>query len=439
MRTAVSVRRFSTVSARKAYLRRSAPFLAVAMLELTIIGVIAWVLANGRVRTAIFGALLLGAGALAYMVIGRQMSVRHEIANDIVRLRSGAGLDWRFPRSAVAAASPVGADSVSVIDRQSLGPRVVGGDRLVAVMGDAPLVQIDLRELMPVKLRGERAWVKSVVVEADEPLKFASALHQDASPAPTPAPTPVWRPPADAPPFDATLLARGLSRRYGHVVVVEPIDLHVGAGQLVVLLGGNGSGKTTTLRMLAGILRPTTGEVIIGGHRLADDPQRAKERLGYLPDRPALYERLTGREFLTFMAQIRCLRSSDELVERSLEQFGLRAAADTLTSAYSLGMSKKLATAAALIHDPAVLVADEPTSDIDAQAARRFRDLLSVRRDSGYATIVATHDFRVAEAADHLLILDAGRTVFAGSPGELRDKHRRDSLEAAYLAATTTT
>ena len=437
MKRSSDVRTFATSSARRAYLRRAAPFLCVAVVELTIIGVVTWVMANGRVRTAIFGAIVLGACTLTYLAVVRNLGMRHEIDGDVVHLRSGAGFDWRIPLSAVAAASPVGADAVSIIDRQSFGPRIIGGDRLVAVMGNAPLVQIDLRELMPLKLRGERAWIKTVVVEADEPVRFASALREEGDDMDGRPLSTMWEGALAAAPREAaSLVARQLTRRYGRVVVVEGVDLDVGAGQLAVLLGGNGSGKTTTLRMLAGVLRPTTGEVIIGGHSLADDPQRAKETLGYLPDRPALYERLTGREYLTFVAQVRSLGPSEDLVERSLEHFGLRAAADALSSVYSLGMSKKLAAAAALLHNPGVLVADEPTSDIDTQAANRFRDLLSARRDAGYATVVATHDFRLAEMADHLLVLEAGRTVFSGSPEELRAKYGCASLEDAYLAAT---
>jgi ABC-2 type transport system ATP-binding protein len=233
----------------------------------------------------------------------------------------------------------------------------------------------------------------------------------------------------------------GLTKRYGRFTAVHPLDLHVPAGELFGFLGPNGAGKTTTIRMLTGVLRPTDGRVRIGGHDLARRPAAAKQLLGYIPDRPFLYEKLTGREFLRFVSGL-WGRDGDETERRAdelLELFELTRWKDTLIESYSHGMRQKLLISSALVHAPRLIVVDEPMVGLDPRAARMIKDLLRRFVERGGTVFLSTHTLEVAEAlCDRIAIIQDGRIRAQGTMAELRAEAKAGTagLEEIFLKLT---
>jgi ABC-2 type transport system ATP-binding protein len=194
---------------------------------------------------------------------------------------------------------------------------------------------------------------------------------------------------------------------------------------------------------MVGLLAPGSGTVSIAGHDLATEPLAARAAFGYLPDRPLLYDRLTGRELLRFLAQLRRFprRLAETRIVELLAAVDLAAAADRLCGTYSLGMKRKLSLAAALLHQPEVLILDEPFNGLDPKGARRLKDLLSRLATEGVAVFLSTHDLATAEAVCHRIgILHRGRLVAEGSAAELRVRETGEApdLEAAFLEITET-
>jgi ABC-2 type transport system ATP-binding protein len=232
-----------------------------------------------------------------------------------------------------------------------------------------------------------------------------------------------------------------LTKKYGKFVAVDAIDLHVPRGTLFGFLGPNGAGKTTTLRMLAGILRPTSGRVWLGGDDLIADPMAAKKRLGFIPDRPFVYEKLTGAEFLRFVAGLygqdgaKIERRIDEL----LHLFELSVWRDELIEAYSHGMLQKLIISSALIHRPECIVVDEPMVGLDPKSARLLKDIFRAFVERGGTVLMSTHTLEVAQAmCDRIAIIQSGRIVAEGSIHELRKQTAAGdaSLEELFLKLT---
>jgi ABC-2 type transport system ATP-binding protein len=232
-----------------------------------------------------------------------------------------------------------------------------------------------------------------------------------------------------------------LSKRYGSFVAVDDISLTVARGELFGFLGPNGAGKTTTLRMIAGILRPTAGRVFIGHDDVHADPIAAKQQLGFIPDRPFVYEKLTGAEFLRFVAGL--YGQDGEAIERRiaelLEVFELASWKDELVEAYSHGMRQKLIISSALIHRPACIVVDEPMVGLDPKAARLLKDIFRQFVGRGGTVLMSTHTLEVAEAmCDRIGIIQHGKIVALGTMDELR-RHTAAgnvSLEELFLKLT---
>ena len=240
---------------------------------------------------------------------------------------------------------------------------------------------------------------------------------------------------APAPP----LVVRSLVRRYGGLTAVDRLDLEVRAGEILGFLGPNGAGKTTTLRACSGLLRPDEGEVIIAGFALAGSPLAAKARLGFVPDRPFLYDRLSGRELLEFVAALYDVAGAGarERSEELLQRFELAEAADDLVEGWSLGMRQKLSVTAALLHDPPLLLLDEPLQGLDPQGARTLKDILRQRAQRGLGVLVSTHLLEVAERlCDRVVILHRGRKRAEGTLAELRGPGSQATLEDVFLELT---
>jgi ABC-2 type transport system ATP-binding protein len=233
----------------------------------------------------------------------------------------------------------------------------------------------------------------------------------------------------------------GLTKRYGNFTAVHPLDLEVGAGELFGFLGPNGAGKTTTIRMLTGVLRPTGGRALLGGHDVAAEPGAAKRLLGYIPDRPFLYDKLTGREFLRFVSGLwgQDGRATEARADELLELFELSAWSDTLVESYSHGMRQKLLISSALVHGPRVIVVDEPMVGLDPKAARMIKELLRSFVDQGGTVFLSTHTLEVAEAlCDRIAIIQDGRIRAVGTMDELRSEAEAGTagLEEIFLKLT---
>lgn len=232
----------------------------------------------------------------------------------------------------------------------------------------------------------------------------------------------------------------GLTKRYGSFTAVREIDLVVNRGELFGLLGPNGAGKSTTLRMIAGILQPTTGTIAIGGVNLAQDPVAAKAKLGFIPDRPFIYEKLTGTEFLRFVAGLYGQGGAviDRRGEELLSLFDLLDWKDELVENYSHGMRQKLIIASAFVHRPEVIVVDEPMVGLDPKAARVLKDLFRAYVERGNTIVMSTHTLEVAETlCDRIAIVQHGRIVAMGTMNDLRSSSDDDTgLEQIFLRLT---
>ena len=232
-----------------------------------------------------------------------------------------------------------------------------------------------------------------------------------------------------------------LTKTYGKFVAVDNIDLHVPRGTMFGFVGPNGAGKTTTLRIIAGIMRPTAGRIWLGGDDVVADPMAAKARLGFIPDRPFLYEKLTGAEFLRFVAGL--YRQDGEVVEKRidelLEVFELSRWKHELIESYSHGMRQKLIISSALIHRPECIVVDEPMVGLDPKAARLLKDILRQFVDRGGTVLMSTHTLDIAETmCDKIAIIQAGKIVAQGTMAELREQTAAGdaSLEELFLKLT---
>jgi len=234
------------------------------------------------------------------------------------------------------------------------------------------------------------------------------------------------------------LQLRALRKHFGRPAV-DGLDLTVRRGELYALLGPNGAGKTTTLRMVTGLLAPDDGQVEVFGADLARDPAAAKRRMAYLPDDPMLYGKLKPTEYLEFVAGLWGLRpeEAEPRGRRLLDWLDLSKHAHELTEGFSRGMKQKLALAGALIHEPELLILDEPLTGLDAAAARQVKDLLLSHVAGGGTVILTTHILEVAERlAQRIGIIRAGRLIAEGTLAELRERTLGGSLEDVFLQLT---
>jgi ABC-2 type transport system ATP-binding protein len=234
------------------------------------------------------------------------------------------------------------------------------------------------------------------------------------------------------------LQLRSLRKVFGRPAV-DGIDLSVRRGELYALLGPNGAGKTTTLRMVTGLLAPDSGEVQVLGIDLARDPSAAKRKMAYLPDDPMLYGKLKPTEYLEFVAGLWGMTAEDAepRARRLLDWLDLSKHAHELTEGFSRGMKQKLALAGALIHEPELLILDEPLTGLDAAAARQVKDLLVSHVAQGGTVILTTHILEVAERlAQRIGIIRQGRLIAEGTLAELRERTLGGSLEDVFLQLT---
>ncbi len=232
----------------------------------------------------------------------------------------------------------------------------------------------------------------------------------------------------------------GLSKSYGRFQAVAPLFLSVPRGQVFGFLGPNGAGKTTTIRLMMGILVPSGGRVMIDGLDCHGDGPEVKRRVGYLPDNPIFYDYLRGREILQFIGEMHGLTRADALrrAVTLLDELQLGEVADEFAVNYSMGMKKKLGLACALMHDPPVLILDEPTNGLDPRAAREVQDRLRQSAADGKTIFLSTHLLDMAERlCGRIGIIHRGALVATGAPQDLKDQMTAGgSLEEVFLAVT---
>jgi ABC-2 type transport system ATP-binding protein len=240
----------------------------------------------------------------------------------------------------------------------------------------------------------------------------------------------------------AMIQAEGLVKHYGKLRAVDGLHLAVAPGELYCFLGPNGAGKTTTIKMLIGLLRPDAGSIRVGGLDVWTEPVRAKAMIGYVPDAAQLYDQLTAREFLGFVADIFRLGRNERAhrIDMLLSAFDLTGDADQLIGGFSRGMRQKVVLSAALLHDPQAIFLDEPTVGLDPRSARTLKDLLLATCARGAAVFMSTHILEVAETmADRVGIIQHGKMLYQGSVAGLREYQHGPasaSLEELFLALT---
>ena len=230
-----------------------------------------------------------------------------------------------------------------------------------------------------------------------------------------------------------------VTRTYGAHVAVDRLQLELRRCELFALLGHNGAGKTTTIRMLVGLLAPTSGSIYVGPYNVVENPREVSRLIGYVPDQPFLYDKLSGREFLRFVADMHGLsdHAARDAVERETERFQLQGFLDQLTESYSHGMRQRTVFAAAMIHAPEILVVDEPMVGLDPHSIRLVKDLLKSYSEEGKVVLMSTHTLQVAEEiADRVGVMRQGKVVFEGRVDELRTAipDGGQTLESLYLA-----
>lgn len=234
---------------------------------------------------------------------------------------------------------------------------------------------------------------------------------------------------------------RKLSKSYnkGKVKAVDNLDLDVKPGEIFGFLGPNGAGKTTTIKMMVGLLNPDEGSIIINGTYMGDNPILVKQNIGYAPDNPDVYDRLTGVEYLNFMADVYKVPGSvrKERMEYFLEMFELTDAVQDLIKSYSHGMKQKIVLTGALIHDPMLWVLDEPMVGLDPKSSHLLKEQMRSHCDKGNTVFFSTHVLEVAEKlCDRIGIIHRGKLIAIGTMDELRQGDKAESLENIFLELT---
>ena len=308
-------------------------------------------------------------------------------------------------------------------------------------------VLLRLREPLALQPRRPSAMTTFVLFNVDKPDTLLTALGL-ANNAPSvlsvstraepvsSSPRAVSKPTMEAPP---AVLIEGLCRSFGAFQAVCDVHMALQPGVIYGFLGSNGAGKSTTIKMLVGLLRPTAGHVLVAGHDIWAEPLKAKAALGYVADHAVLSERLSGRRFLQFLAQMRGLPfvEAEQRIDELLTLLDLSAQAERLCGSYSYGMKRKLSLAGALLHQPRVLVLDEPLNGLDPRSARHLKDLFLTMAAQGTAILLSTHDLTTAEEVCHRVgIIHKGRIIAEGSASDLRQMARVTNLEAVFLSLT---
>ena len=228
-----------------------------------------------------------------------------------------------------------------------------------------------------------------------------------------------------------------VTKRFGSFVAVDNLELSIGKGEFFGFLGPNGAGKTTTIKMITGLYSPTSGSCLINGFDVHRDPVPAKKSIGYVPDQPFLYEKLTGREFLYFVGGLfsMSVAAVRQKIDESIELFEIGDFIDKRAEEYSQGMRQRIVLSAALIHEPGVLVIDEPLVGLDPRSARLVKDTLKRKTTEGLTIFMSTHLLEIVEElCDRIAIIKQGRIIYEESGSTARRSN--GELETMFLELT---
>lgn len=397
--------------------------------------------------------------AFVWWFYARPLLRRHMLTETTLRLVDKSGKAFPIPRNQIQSAEqftdplPHGLNPIALT-------YVPQEDTLYILPGKKSLVAVTLKS--PVVGRFSSRFAVEftrVVCAVDEPEAFIAAVSSDAGAAPiehggtetavigeaspTSDPPPAVVQNAISSPSElgaATIQLRSLTKRFGDYTAVDGLTLQVAPGEIFAFLGSNGAGKSTTIKMLVGLLRPTSGQILIGGQ----DPWRdlkTRRLVGYVPDSPMLYENLTAQEHLWLIGGLYDIPEAEARTRARevLQQVGLEQHADQPVRSFSLGMKRKLAIASALVHRPPVLLLDEATNGLDPRAAREVKDFIIDAAQSGTTVFLTTHLLDVvSELADRVAIIDQGVLKACGTVPELQRAFGRPygSLEELFLLAT---
>lgn len=233
---------------------------------------------------------------------------------------------------------------------------------------------------------------------------------------------------------------KNLTKHYGNLTAVSGLNLDIPAGECFGFLGPNGAGKTTTIKLLAGLLKPNEGTIEISGYDIQKDPQKVKGIIGYIPDKPFIYEKLTGGEFLDFVAELYQVNGNfvREKREELLNLFAIKDFENELVEAYSHGMRQKLVITAALIHNPKVIIVDEPMVGLDPKGMRQVKEIFKQLTKSGVTIFMSTHTMSVAQEMCHRIgIINKGKLIALGNMNDLQKQAQVSSgLEDVFLQLT---
>ncbi len=231
-----------------------------------------------------------------------------------------------------------------------------------------------------------------------------------------------------------------MTKRFGTKTAVRDLTLHVEPGEIYVFVGPNGAGKTTTIKVITGLLRPTSGTVRVAGHDVHAGGTEARRLISYVPDQPFLYDKLSGREFLLFIARMYGMdpAATGERINQLAERFGTTDYLDDLAESYSHGMRQRVVISAAILHDPRVFVIDAPMVGLDPRSTRLVKDVLREMAAGGVCVFISTHTLSIAEEVAHRIgIIDRGNLVAEGTVDELRSRAHTDGrLEDIFLTIT---
>ncbi len=415
-------------------------------------GVFAFLIAK-LISDELINLVVLGLSVALYLLISSKLLAplwtKHRLNATGLQLQYGLDFKASIPRNTIIATQQVRERVALPVVRYEAEKQ-----RIVAVFSEQGQVLLRLDQPYPFRIGFfKRVLADQILINVNQRDELLVALGLPAAGTQRPALLAKAQPGADenlhplkvVPPGEFSgvrtpaIRTENLTRRYKSFTAVDNLNLAVQTGEIYGFLGSNGAGKTTTMKMLAGLLQPGAGGAWISGHDVWNEPLAAKAALGYVADRSLLYDRLTGREFLAFLAQIRGIpqQVAGARIEQLLDLLELKDRADSTCGAYSFGMKRKLTIAGALIHEPPVLVLDEPLNGLDPLSARRLKDLFAELAAGGTTIFLSTHDLATAESICHRVgIIHKGRLLVEGSASELRQVAAAPDLEAVFLTLT---
>ncbi len=443
--------------------------IAIICLETVVVGVVIYLVAPpGRYLLPLI-TLLLGLLIFAAFGFAKILRSAHLLAGDLLHLNMGRWFSCRLPLALISSADYASLASFPRPDMLGISC-AREGERLHCLSRRSDVCRIQLKELFLVKApsaenrRNRRGLVREILINVDEPELFLQSIGEAAAMRGKPpagdetasgeggAVGVVKRSggdvfentlrdeeglPAQAGDLQPSLQLDKLTKCYGSFPAVRDLNIEVYPGEIFGFLGANGAGKTTTIRMIAGLLRPTAGKVLVNGEELWKPGAKNRRLIGYVPDTPLVYERLTAREHLAVAGRLYNLPREGlrDRIEALLSMFDLLHWGDHLISTYSMGMKRKFSLALSLLHDPEVIIIDELTGAFDAPTLAGIKDILVELRERGKTIFLSTHVMDVAEkVCDRVAVIHRGRLKSLGTVRELCDSHGVESgLEQLFL------